>query len=87
MYSLLGSGFWQWGFSLLCPCSTAPVLTGWRLTANDSSVGRLGKLLLGLASTVIPGSGSYGIHDHIFFYLMTLGIMQLLTVPVGQSVE
>jgi hypothetical protein len=58
-------------------CVNAPVLTGWWLTANNSSVGQLGKLLLVFASTVIPGFWSCG------FYLMTLGITQLLTVLVG----
>jgi hypothetical protein len=66
MYSLLGCGFRQWGFSLLHACPTSPVLTVWWLTANKNSVGCSGSLLLVLASTVIPGSWSCGPHDHIF---------------------
>jgi hypothetical protein len=31
------------------------------------------KLLLALASIVIPGSESHGTHDHIFYCLMALG--------------
>jgi hypothetical protein len=38
MYSFLGSSLWQWGFSLLLQCSTAPVLIGWPLTASSGVV-------------------------------------------------
>jgi hypothetical protein len=45
-FSLLGSGYQQWGFSLLLLCSIAPVLDSWQLTSDDTHVIWYGKLLL-----------------------------------------
>jgi hypothetical protein len=70
---------WMW---VMVPTFRRHILPPYSASKCVRSVGRSGKLLLALASTVILGSGSCGTHEHIFLSHDS-GSRETLSVLVG----